>query len=164
LLILQQALVTAAGVHERDPRYADCQAFITAVAGIMFLGTPHNGSTAANVGLAQANFSNWLGQAPNMEILKPLVVDSTLDVLPKLERSFQKMLEYNDRLSKVQAAYFYETEPAKLGVSYPFPAFLEKKEKKRRGKLTYWLIHSLLKQQKWVLASSTVPCHSDLCL
>lgn len=82
----------------------------------MFLGTPHNGSEAASVGLVRADFSKWLGQTPNIDILKPLVVESTLDALPKLERAFQKMLEYNDRLSKLKAAYFYEKEPAKIGV------------------------------------------------
>ncbi|KAK3393261.1 hypothetical protein B0H63DRAFT_14817 [Podospora didyma] len=114
-LVIKQALVTAATAEKEDPKYADYQSFITAVAGVMFLGTPHKGSSFASAGLMQANFSKFLGQTPNLDILKPLVIDSTLEVLPGLEKSFQYLLDYNDRLSKLLTAYFYENKPLRFG-------------------------------------------------
>jgi pimeloyl-ACP methyl ester carboxylesterase len=115
-LVIKQALVTATTAPRDHPRYNDYQALITAVSGVMFLGTPHSGSSFASVGIFQANFRSWFGSATNAEILKPLALDTTMTTLKDLEENFQTILS-NDRLSALISLYFYETKPLTMGVS-----------------------------------------------
>ncbi|OBT38828.1 hypothetical protein VE00_10774 [Pseudogymnoascus sp. WSF 3629] len=110
-----KALVTAANAKKNHPKYEDYQSVITAVAGVMFLGTPHNGSNFASAGLLQAYLKRFLGHATNVDILRPLVVKSTLDALDDLEENFQNILEYEDRVSMLMSTYFYETKPLNMG-------------------------------------------------
>jgi pimeloyl-ACP methyl ester carboxylesterase len=116
-LVIKQALVTAATAPRDHPRYNDYQAFITAVSGVIFLGTPHSGSSFASAGIFQANFRSWFGSATNAEILKPLALDTAMTTLKDLERDFQETLS-KDRLSALISLYFYETKPLTVGVSF----------------------------------------------
>jgi hypothetical protein len=84
----------------------------------MFLGTPHNGSSFALPGLLQANVRSFFGHTTNKDILRPLVVESTHGALKDLEKSFQSVLEYEDRISTLMLTYFYETKPLSIGVSH----------------------------------------------
>lgn len=115
-LVIKQALVTAATAPKNHPRYNDYQSLITAVSGVIFLGTPHNGSSFASAGIFQASFRAWFGHATNIQILKPLALNTTMTELKDLEESFQKIRSY-DRLSALESFYFYETKPLKAGVS-----------------------------------------------
>lgn len=116
-LVIKQALVTAATAPRGHHRYNDYQAFIAAVSGVMFLGTPHAGSAFASAGLFQANFKSWFGNATNADILKPLALDTAMTTLRDLEEDFQELLS-DDRLSGLLSFYFYETKPLTLGVSH----------------------------------------------
>jgi hypothetical protein len=109
--------VTAAYANKNDPEYEDYQSIITAVAGAMFLGTPHNGSSFASAGLLQAHFRSYFGHVTNVDILRPLAVESTLNILHDLEEKFQYILEHEDRLKALMSIYFYETKPLNMGVS-----------------------------------------------
>ena len=115
-LVIKQALVTAATAPMDHPGYNDYQALITAVSGVMFLGTPHNGSSFASAGISQAKFKSWFGSATNAEILKPLALDTAMTTLEDLEKDFREILS-KDRLSALISLYFYETKPLTVGVS-----------------------------------------------
>ena len=77
--------------------------------GIIFLGTPHRGSTAASWGILASNLAKVALQGPNEKILKTLKPNNEL--LENLHMVFLQMLE--DRKIKIHS--FYETQPM-LGV------------------------------------------------
>ncbi|KAH7308640.1 hypothetical protein B0I35DRAFT_99198 [Stachybotrys elegans] len=114
-LVIKQAMVTAAKAVRDDPKYEYYQAFLASIVGVQFLGTPHNGSTFAEAGILQARVNVAFGGAANAELLRPLVVGSTLKILHELHAAFRYYLENLDHLSGLSSTYFYETKKMKLG-------------------------------------------------
>ncbi|PGH14460.1 hypothetical protein AJ80_05905 [Polytolypa hystricis UAMH7299] len=113
-LVIKQALVSAAKELQSHPKYEDYQSLITSIAGVVFLGTPHNGSKLASYGTIQANIRSWLGGPSNPEILAPLILESTTSLVGGLMTDFQN-IQQGDRLSGLLAYYFYETKPLTIG-------------------------------------------------
>jgi hypothetical protein len=91
---------------------------MTAVAGVIFLGTPHNGSAFAKAGILQANFRSWFGHAVNGDILRPLVPGKASNELQELDAEWHDLVDDEERLSGLMMRYFYEKKPMKLGVCY----------------------------------------------
>ncbi|KAM5353202.1 hypothetical protein ACJZ2D_016905 [Fusarium nematophilum] len=77
----------------------------SSVSGIVFLGTPHNGSGTAGWGLIASNLAKFALQRPSKSILRGLEPNN--EVLENLQRTFLQMLE--DGHFTIHS--FYETVP-----------------------------------------------------
>lgn len=75
----------------------------TSTHGIIFLGTPHRGSSAASWGLLASNLAKIAGKGTNDKVLKGLLLNSEL--LEHYRRVFLQMLE--DGGLRIHS--FYET-------------------------------------------------------
>jgi hypothetical protein len=86
------------------------QSIASCVAGIIFMGTPHSGSTLATWGCTVARL---LGQiwSTNKELLSVLKQKS--EVLKAVEEVFQRQLTSNGALKHVKIFCFYETLPVR---------------------------------------------------
>ncbi|KAH0543097.1 hypothetical protein FGG08_002523 [Glutinoglossum americanum] len=73
--------------------------------GIIFLGTPHGGSTSTNWGLLASNLTKLALQGPSERVMKGLKPNNEL--LENLRKAFLQMLEDNN--FKIHS--FYETKP-----------------------------------------------------
>jgi hypothetical protein len=101
-----------------DPDYAwhnDYQSIITSVSGIVYLGTPHCGSTLAGAGILQTRVWNLLGYQANPRLLKPLEGGPGHGELHDLHQSFLD-LRIKERTMGLQVFHFFETLPCKIGV------------------------------------------------
>jgi len=72
--------------------------------GIIFLGTPHGGSSMAHWGLLVANLTKFALQGPNTKVLNGLQYKS--EILEDLRKAFLNILEDNN----FHIHSFYETK------------------------------------------------------
>ncbi|EPE29406.1 P-loop containing nucleoside triphosphate hydrolase [Glarea lozoyensis ATCC 20868] len=77
----------------------------TSTKAILFLGTPHGGSTSTSWGLLASNLTKFALQSPSEKVLKGLNANSEL--LENLRKVFLQMLEDN----KFMIHSFFETKP-----------------------------------------------------
>src|SRR5436305_13480144 len=89
---------------EHRPQF---QPIYKSTGGVIFLGTPHGGSSAANWGLIASKLVSFALQGTNENILRALRPDG--EILENLRKQFLKMLE--DRVFNIHS--FYE----KKGIS-----------------------------------------------
>src|SRR5207248_1229658 len=90
-----QALVTA----NQD---SSSRSILTSTHGVLFLGTPHQGSTTADIGMILARVARMCFQRPSTQMLEILKRDSP--ALSDLARQFSFVLPYLNVVS------FYETK------------------------------------------------------
>ena len=119
-LVINQCLVFASQVmpDNDDLSYEDCRDLLKAVAGIVYLGAPHQGSIFAKWGLRKAWLGGLVGKQNYPDNLKVLAIDSTTSVLDDLREDFGK-LSRGTILSDIQLICFYETKGIKLGAVVP---------------------------------------------
>lgn len=95
----------------------DYASLLRAIAGVMFLGTPHSGSAFAKPAYLQAMIRQATGHATNIQILRTLQVKS--EVLYELQEKYENVLNDEDNLSGLMPTYFFETKALRLGVRRP---------------------------------------------
>jgi hypothetical protein len=102
-LVTEQALLIC--LEPSEPRL---QSIASCAAGMVFMGTPHSGSTLATWGYTVARL---LGQiwSTNKELLSVLKQKS--EVLKAVKEVFQRQLTANGSLKHVKIFCFYETVP-----------------------------------------------------
>jgi hypothetical protein len=100
-----QALVSSRQRHERH-----LQAILASTKGIIFLGTPHNGSSLA-VWAERLSTSIGLIKQTNPHIVEVLRRDS--EVLARIQDSFHAMIQSRTKqgLSAIEITCFYEEVP-----------------------------------------------------
>ncbi|KAI0110359.1 Alpha/Beta hydrolase protein [Nemania sp. FL0031] len=82
-LIVKQALITSASYYKR---YLTLNQIYTSTAGVVFMGTPHRGSSTVSYGEIVAKFAKLLLRQPNDELLQTLRPDS--HILDKQRHDF----------------------------------------------------------------------------
>ena len=76
-LVVKQALIRSSEYyHNQEPHHAMLGSVLKSTLGVIFLGTPHRGSSKATIGRLAANAANILGASDRM--LKALECDSEL--------------------------------------------------------------------------------------
>jgi hypothetical protein len=102
-----------------DPRYEDYHSVLNSLVGVLFLGTPHDGSRFAVIGESWAAFWSRFGYGTNSELLtmlKPLAVGSTDSILRDLDGDF-RTIQNRGHPDHLVAYYFWETKSAQFRVS-----------------------------------------------
>ncbi|KAF5249950.1 hypothetical protein FOXYS1_14964 [Fusarium oxysporum] len=113
-LVCQDALVTA---KQRSEQHL--QDIVNFTRGVIFLGTPHHGSSLAKIGQLVSR-SVGLVKETNSDIVQVLTRDS--EVLARIQDSFQALLmtRSKDEASMIDITCFYEELPTKrFGVIVP---------------------------------------------
>ncbi|KLP12267.1 uncharacterized protein FFB20_01124 [Fusarium fujikuroi] len=113
-LVCQDALVTA---KQRSEQHL--QDIVNFTRGVIFLGTPHHGSSLAKIGELVSR-SVGLIKETNSDIVQVLTRDS--EVLARIQDSFQALLmtRSKDEASMIDITCFYEELPTKkFGVIVP---------------------------------------------
>ncbi|KAL5588577.1 hypothetical protein FOBRF1_015105 [Fusarium oxysporum] len=113
-LVCQDALVTA---KQRSEQHL--QDIVNFTRGVIFLGTPHHGSSLAKIGELVSR-SVGLVKETNSDIVQVLTRDS--EVLARIQDSFQALLmtRSKDEASMIDITCFYEELPTKrFGVIVP---------------------------------------------
>ncbi|KAL7764623.1 hypothetical protein ACKLNR_005768 [Fusarium oxysporum f. sp. zingiberi] len=113
-LVCQDALVIA---NQRSEQHL--QDIVNFTRGVIFLGTPHHGSSLAKIGELVSR-SVGLIKETNSDIVKVLTRDS--EVLARIQDSFQALLmtRSKDEVSMIDITCFYEELPTKgLGLIVP---------------------------------------------
>ncbi|KAF4948389.1 hypothetical protein FGADI_9701 [Fusarium gaditjirri] len=113
-LVCQDALVTA---KQRSEQHL--QDIVNYTRGVIFLGTPHHGSSLAKIGELVSR-SVGLIKETNSDIVQVLTRDS--EVLARIQDSFQALLmtRSKDEASMIDITCFYEELPTKrFGVIVP---------------------------------------------
>lgn len=90
------------------------------IRGLIFLGTPFRGSVLGGPAESARKILKWIGVETQEQTLKLLGVDS--EPLKELTRAFANMLNKRrtskDTNDKIDAFFFYETLPTKIGLRY----------------------------------------------
>ncbi|KAF4451369.1 hypothetical protein F53441_5635 [Fusarium austroafricanum] len=113
-LVCQDALVTAKQRSEQN-----LQDIVNSTRGVIFLGTPHHGSSRAKIGELVSRLVGVIMET-NSDIVQVLPRDS--EVLARIQDSFQALLmtRRKDEASMIDITCFYEELPTKrLGVIVP---------------------------------------------
>ncbi|KAI9786679.1 MAG: hypothetical protein M1839_006230 [Geoglossum umbratile] len=113
-LVIKQAMVCAAECKPERAWYDNWQSIVTSVSGIIYLGTPHDGSRLARYGIIKTKLWTALGRMANPKLLKPLELGSGTGELHELQMLFQE-IRVKDRLTGLRVFYFWETLPCKIG-------------------------------------------------
>ena len=85
-----------------EPRYHGIK---NATIGILFLGTPHQGSSMADYGRVLTNVASWANNRPRARLLRAL--ENNSDALTQLTSDFK------NQLSMYQIASFFELKPTR---------------------------------------------------
>ncbi|KAK2778956.1 ankyrin repeat protein [Colletotrichum kahawae] len=105
-LVCKQALVFA---HEDD---ADYDEVLQSVSGIVFLGTPHRGSSIANLGSVVGNIINTFLSSTSAGLNKRMLKTDLLDFLKQDGKALQDLsMSVRNRLGQLKIVSCYETEP-----------------------------------------------------
>ncbi|KAF4441973.1 hypothetical protein FACUT_2380 [Fusarium acutatum] len=113
-LVCQDALVTA---RQRSEQHL--QDIVNFTRGVIFLGTPHHGSSLAKIGELVSRSVGLIKEA-NSDIVQVLTRDS--EVLARIQDSFQALLmtRSKDEATMIDITCFYEELPTKkFGVIVP---------------------------------------------
>ncbi|OBS22671.1 hypothetical protein FPOA_09003 [Fusarium poae] len=100
--IIVKAALAISKNSQHQPQYLP---IYSSVSGIIFLGTPHRGSSTAGWGLIASNLTRFALQRPSRSLLRGLNPNS--EVLENLQRTFLQMLE--DGHFTIHS--FWETKP-----------------------------------------------------
>jgi hypothetical protein len=103
MVVLLQALEKSRS-SRHQPKFLS---IYESIIGIIFLGTPHRGSTDAPWGLLVLNLAKFALQDANNKVLRGLTPDS--EMLEQLRETFGKILEDG----KFEIHSFYETRGPK---------------------------------------------------
>jgi Putative serine esterase (DUF676) len=87
-IVVKEAICLA-----QDPRY---RSELAATHGVMFVGTPHRGSSSASLGKIAFEISRVFLQSPNLKILRSLEPDS--DMLERISRQFNTIISTESRI------------------------------------------------------------------
>ncbi|KAF8253065.1 hypothetical protein K440DRAFT_627253 [Wilcoxina mikolae CBS 423.85] len=112
-LVIKSAMIQAAFTNPAEPYYEDYQSFLTSVSGIVFLGTPHNGSGFARHGMTQTFWGSLFGKKSNPAILRPLAEGPASIELRELNKAFFRIKIF-ERNRNLKLFYFYETKRVKI--------------------------------------------------
>jgi len=112
-LVVEQALLVCADAERSQPQLA---ALITSTSGIVFLGTPHRGSSLGSPARRFAELYRAIGHNVNTSILG--VLETRSEILDDLEDRFQQML-YSD-WAHIRIYCFWEELPMRpIGMIVP---------------------------------------------
>ena len=106
-------MISAVLALPTDSVYESYLSIATSVAGILFLGTPHAGSVFANYGNLMGNLWSSLGGSVNVDMLKPLRLENTIELLPRLHNDFQR-IQNDEHLLDIHVYHFWETKGTKV--------------------------------------------------
>jgi len=109
-------MVLAGHTKAEHADFNDHQGFLSSIAGIVFLGTPHRGSRLASLASLKARVGGLIGYQSYPEILSVLRVDSTTTVLAALQEEFSQLSKVAS-LKDLELFCFYETKEVVAGVS-----------------------------------------------
>ena len=105
-LVTEQALLVS--LEPNEPRL---KSIVPCTAGIVFMGTPHSGSSLAEWGYTLARLLDRFWRA-NKELLS--VLKQRSEVLKAVEEVFQRQLTAEGALKHVKIFCFYETVPVDM--------------------------------------------------
>ena len=107
-----QSLVLAGRTGPTDPRYNDHQAFLNAVTSVIYLGTPHRGSSFSRLAAWKRWAGSLVGVRNDDRLLKILELDSEL--LSYLQHEFESV-ERRPELAQLLTYCYYETKDVREG-------------------------------------------------
>ncbi|KIM91909.1 hypothetical protein PILCRDRAFT_104252 [Piloderma croceum F 1598] len=112
-LVIKQALVIASQTHHEEPRYADYRDILYATAGVIFLATPHRGSSFSTLAKWKMQAGRLFGVQTYPELVS--ILDLGSPSLTALQQNFQKILS-RSLLADLQLFCFYEELPLAMVV------------------------------------------------
>ena len=110
-----KALVIASQTHHEESRYADYRDILYATAGVIFLATPHRGSSFSTLARWKMQAGRLFGVQSYPELVS--ILDLRSPALNTLQQSFQKILS-RSLLADLQLFCFFEELPLAMGVSH----------------------------------------------
>jgi hypothetical protein len=109
-----KALVIASQMHHEESRYADYRDILYATAGVIFLATPHRGSSFSTFAKLKMQVGRLVGVQTYPELVS--ILDLGSPSLHTLHERFQRILS-RSLLADLQLFCFYEEMPLAIGVS-----------------------------------------------
>lgn len=107
-----KSLVLAAKTEPTDPLYEDHRAYLSSITSIMFLGTPHFGSSFLQLAKWKVFAGRLFRVRTDKNLLEILALDSVL--LQKLQVDFEEVQKKPEML-KLSLYCYYETKDVKEG-------------------------------------------------